>query len=74
MNVYGESIYGTTATNIPEQSWGVTTCKGSRLFLHLIEPLEGVEVISLPLPSAQKSCLLVSWFAQAATPTNHRLA
>ena len=55
MNVYGESIYGTTATDVPEQSWGVTTSKDSRLFLHLIEPLEGVEVISLPLPSAQKS-------------------
>lgn len=49
MNIYGESVYGTSATGIPEQSWGVTTRKDSRLFLHLIEPLEGVESISLPL-------------------------
>lgn len=55
MSAYGESIYGTTATNIPEQSWGVTTCKDSRLFLHLIEPLEGVESISLPVDSIQPS-------------------
>lgn len=49
MKIYGESVYGTSATGIPEQSWGVTTRKDSRLFLHLIEPLEGVESISLPL-------------------------
>ena len=55
MNVYGESIYGTTSTNIPEQSWGVTTCKDSRLFLHLIEHLEGVQAISLPMDSIQQS-------------------
>ena len=55
MSAYGESIYGTTATDIPEQSWGVTTCKDSRLFLHLIEPLEGVESISLPVDSIQQS-------------------
>ena len=55
MSAYGESIYGTTATDIPEQSWGVTTCKDSRLFLHLIEPLEGVESISLPVDSIQPS-------------------
>ena len=31
------------------------TCKDSRLFLHLIEPLEGVEAISLPIDSIQQS-------------------
>lgn len=51
MKVYGESVYGTGATGIPEQSWGVTTCKDRILYLHLIEPLEGVEVMSLPIGS-----------------------
>lgn len=55
MKKYGESVYCTDATGIPEQSWGVTTRNGSRLFLHLIEPLDGVEVISLPIGSLQKS-------------------
>lgn len=55
MKKYGESVYCTDATGIPEQSWGVTTRNGSRLFMHLIEPLEGVEVISLPLETLQKS-------------------
>lgn len=54
MKVYGESVYGTSATGIPEQSWGVTTMNGQRLFLHLIEPLEGVDVISVPLDPSMK--------------------
>lgn len=55
MDVYGESVYGTSATGIPEQSWGVTTRNDSHIFLHLIEPLEGVESISLPLEPLVKS-------------------
>ena len=51
MKVYGESVYGTGATGIPEQSWGVTTCKDRILYLHLVEPLDGVEAISLPIGS-----------------------
>lgn len=54
MKTYGESVYGTSATGIPEQSWGVTTGKDTCLYLHLIEPLEGVEAISLPLDSVKK--------------------
>lgn len=33
---YGESIYGTTASPIPDQPWGVMTAKPHRLFLHLL--------------------------------------
>ena len=44
-------LYGTGATGIPEQSWGVTTCKDRILYLHLVEPLDGVEAISLPIGS-----------------------
>ena len=54
MNKYGESVYGTSATGIPEQSWGVTTCSENDLYLHLIEPLEGVDSISLPLDNVGK--------------------
>lgn len=54
MKKYGESVYCTSATGIPEQSWGVTTCNGSNLYLHLIEPLEGVESISVPLAGLKK--------------------
>ena len=54
MRQYGDSVYGTDATGIPEQSWGVTTRKGNVIYLHLIEPLEGVAAISLPVDGKVK--------------------
>lgn len=33
---YGETIYGTTAGDIPVQPWGVTTRKNNRLFVHIM--------------------------------------
>lgn len=35
MRQNGESIYGTTATELGEQPWGVSTQKDKRLFLHV---------------------------------------
>lgn len=55
MSVYGESVYGTEATDIPQQSWGVTTCKDNVLYLHLIEDLEGVCSISVPFDGKVKT-------------------
>ena len=55
MSKYGESVYGTSATSIPEQSWGVTTKKDNVLYLHLIEPLEGCPVIQVPVDGKVKS-------------------
>ena len=37
MDVYGETIYGTTAGIVPEQPWGVSTRKGHRNFLHVFK-------------------------------------
>ena len=47
MNVYGETVYGTTAGDIPAQEWGVTTRKGDRLFVHIFD-LKANELV-LPL-------------------------
>lgn len=44
---YGETIYGTTAGDIPVQDWGATTRKGERLFLHIMN-LNATE-LELPL-------------------------
>ena len=33
---YGETIYGTTAGDVPVQPWGVTTRKDNRLFVHIM--------------------------------------
>jgi alpha-L-fucosidase len=42
----GESIYGTRGGPIPPRDWGVTTKKGTRVFLHVLK-LED-EVLALP--------------------------
>ncbi len=34
---YGESIYGTRGGDIPPHDWGVTTRKGNKLYVHLLE-------------------------------------
>ena len=44
---FGETIYGTTAGDIPVQQWGVTTRKGNRLFVHIMD-FDGTE-LELPL-------------------------
>ena len=49
---YGETIYGTTAGDIPVQDWGATTRKGERLFLHIMN-LNATE-LELPLTSKVK--------------------
>ncbi|MBR1799949.1 MAG: alpha-L-fucosidase [Bacteroidaceae bacterium] len=46
MQVNGESIYGTQATPLAQQPWGVTTQKGNRLFLHIFA--EEAAAITLP--------------------------
>jgi alpha-L-fucosidase len=42
MKVNGESIYGTTASPLPQHSWGVSTVKGKKLYLHVFNwPRDG---------------------------------
>ncbi|MBR5813162.1 MAG: alpha-L-fucosidase, partial [Bacteroidaceae bacterium] len=43
----GETVYGTTAGDIPTQEWGVTTRKGNRLFVHIFDLKE--KELTLPL-------------------------
>jgi alpha-L-fucosidase len=49
---YGESIYGTRGGPVPPQPWGVTTQKGKKVFVHVLDgsavsgdqiPLSGLE-------------------------------
>ena len=55
MAKYGVSVYGTNATNIPAQSWGVTTRNDNTIYMHLIEPLEGCPVVEMPIEGKVKS-------------------
>lgn len=50
MNVYGETIYGTRGGFVAPHSWGVTTQKGSRLFVHIMNLQDKV----LYLPTGTK--------------------
>ena len=36
LDKYGETIYGTVAGDVPTRTWGVTTRKGDRLFVHIM--------------------------------------
>lgn len=52
MNMYGETIYGTRGGIVAPHLWGVTTQKGNRLFVHILDlqenalylPMEGKKV------------------------------
>ncbi len=35
LKIYGEAIYGNIKTDLPLQTWGVTTCKGDVTYLHV---------------------------------------
>lgn len=42
----GDAIYGTTASPIPDQPWGVITSKPGKIFLHVFEmPRDGVIIV-----------------------------
>lgn len=37
MNVYGETIYGTRGGSITPRNWGVTTEKGNKMYVHILD-------------------------------------
>ncbi len=62
---YGDTIYGTTAGDIPAQSWGVTTRKGERLFVHIFDLKE--KELHLPI-----SCKVTQAFTfDSKTPIHY---
>lgn len=50
MEQYGETIYGTTAGDVPTRPWGVTTRKGNKQYVHILS----LEDESLFLPVTKK--------------------
>ncbi|MBO9617643.1 MAG: alpha-L-fucosidase [Niabella sp.] len=60
MQKNGESIYGTQATPLPMQSWGVSTAKPGRLYLHVFNyPADGKLYVG-GLLSAYKNAYLLT--------------
>ncbi len=58
MAVYGETIHGTRAGDIAPRDWGVTTRKGNRLFVHILN-LED-KALFLPLTTKVKRAVRFS--------------
>lgn len=53
---YGETIYGTRGNIIAPQPWGVTTTKGNKIYLHILNKPEG-DKIEMTLPQKIKSAV-----------------
>lgn len=51
MNVYGETIYGTDGGDISPRDWGVTTRKGDKLYVHILNLKD--KGLFLPLTTAK---------------------
>lgn len=57
LDANGETIYGTRATMLPPQSWGVVTHKDTRVFVHVMDkPSDGQIVLPLPLKVKSVCC------------------
>lgn len=54
----GESIYGTTAGDLEEQPWGVTTRNGNALYIHILD-LDS-NTLELPLSCKVKSATVLN--------------
>jgi alpha-L-fucosidase len=48
MNLYGYTIYGTKEGIVSPQTWGVSTCKGSTQYIHLLDNSLSTLTLSIP--------------------------
>ena len=55
MNQYGETIYRTRGGDVAPQAWGVSTRKGNRLFIHVLDWQE--TTLRLPLKAKVKKAV-----------------
>jgi alpha-L-fucosidase len=51
MDIYGETIYGTRGGPTPPRSWGATTVKDNKIYVHILDAEDAV--IYLPLGGAK---------------------
>jgi alpha-L-fucosidase len=59
MDINGESIYGTIASPLPWQNWGVSTVKGNKLYLQVFHwPADGQLYIGGLISKVKKAFLL----------------
>jgi alpha-L-fucosidase len=56
MNTFGETIYGTRKGPVEPREWGVTTAKGNKVYVHVLNWQD--ETLSLPLSKKVKAARL----------------
>ena len=59
LNKNGETIYGTRGGPIPQKSWGVTTQKDNKVYVHILNP----ESSNLLLPDFGKEIKNITLFS-----------
>ena len=67
MQKYGASIYETMAGNVPEYTWGVSTSKGKKTYLHVLK--QDAETISLTIPIKPK--YIIDFLSHKSLPYNY---
>lgn len=67
MQKYGASIYETMAGNVPEYTWGVSTSKGKKTYLHVLK--QDAETISLTIPIKPK--YIIDFLSHKPLPYNY---
>lgn len=55
MNQYGETIYGTRGGDVTPHTWGVSTRKGDRLFIHILDLQDNA--LYIPLKAKVKKAI-----------------
>ena len=55
MRRYGETVYATTAGDFPAQSWGTSTRKGDKLYVHVLNA--EAPVVYLPMKAKIKKAM-----------------
>lgn len=55
MNQYGETIYGTRGGDVVPHTWGVSTRKGDRLFIHILDLQD--DALYIPLKAKVKKAI-----------------
>src|SRR5262245_38543716 len=66
---YGDSIYGTRSGPITPRPWGVTTRKGDRVYVHVLDAVDP-SLLLPPLPSPVRAATLMNGGALVAFKTS----
>jgi alpha-L-fucosidase len=67
LKTYGESIYGTRGGPVTPRPWGVTTQRGNKVYVHILDWMD--ERLVVPVTSVQSALLMKNGAAVQQRPT-----